>query len=83
MHFIPVFPNPNDDEAQRRARLEAQVDDQPRRSLGIFVAGWLMLVAFGVLAVVGLPGAGLVLVPVGIGMILGAGIELIIHRLGS
>ena len=46
----------------------------------MFVGGWLVLAIFGVLATMGLPGNGLVLVPIGIGMILGSGIQLLVDR---
>jgi predicted phage tail protein len=47
----------------------------------IFGVGWLLLVAFGVLWVVGWPGAGVILVPLGMGMILGGGIQLLLNRI--
>jgi hypothetical protein len=81
--FMPRVPNPYDDEAQRAKRLEAQSEESPLRSWTLFIGGWVALVAFGVLMLVGLPGAGLILVPIGIGLILGGGIPLFLDRLSS
>jgi len=75
-----VVPNPYDDEARRTERLNAQVDADARRNVLVFVGGLLVLVAFGMLALVGLPGAGLLLVPIGLGMLVGSGIELLLGR---
>ena len=74
----PRIPNRYDDDEQRMKRLEAQDDDSPRRWGVIFVAGCLVLAAFAVLAVVGWSGAGVVLVPLGLGMVLISGIMLVL-----
>jgi hypothetical protein len=79
--FMPRVPNPYDDEAQKAARLEAQPEESPRRSLILVVGGALALAAFGVLILMGLPGAGLILVPIGIGLIIGGGIPFVINHL--
>jgi hypothetical protein len=44
----------------------------------IFVVGCLVLAAFAVLAVAGWSGAGVVLVPLGLGMVLTSGIMLVL-----
>jgi hypothetical protein len=80
MFPTPVVPNPYDDDAQRAERLNAQVDADARRTALVFVGGLIVLVAFGLLLLVGLPGAGLVLVPIGLGMLVGSGIELLVGR---
>jgi hypothetical protein len=73
---IPRIPNPFDDDAQRLSRLEAQLDTSKRRRRWVLVAGVITLIVWAVLAKVGLPGTGLVLVPIGILMILGSVLEL-------
>jgi hypothetical protein len=78
MFPTPVVPNAYDDDARRTERLNAQVDADARRTVLIFVGGLLVLVAFGLLALVGLPGVGLLLVPIGLGMLIGSGIELLL-----
>ena len=81
--FPARVPNPFDDDAQRTQRLEAHTDVSSRRGLLVFIGGWIVLVAFGLLALMGLPGTGVVLVPIGLIMILGSGIELVARRFGS
>jgi hypothetical protein len=39
------------------------------------------LAAFGLLIILGWPGAGIVLVPIGLCMILGSGIQLLMNRI--
>jgi hypothetical protein len=72
----PRIPNRYDDDEQRMKRLEAQDDDSPRRWGVTFVLGCLVLAAFALLAVAGWSGAGVVLVPLGLGMVLISGIML-------
>ena len=78
--FVPRVPNPFDDDAQRTQRLGQHLDDSRRWRL-VFVLGWLVLGVFGLLALLGYPGAGVVLVPIGVGMIVGGGIQLVLDRL--
>ena len=78
--FVPRVPNPFDDDAQRTERLGRQLDASRRWRL-VFCVGWLVLGVWGLLALLGYPGAGLVLVPVGAGMIIGGGIQLVLDRL--
>ena len=79
MRNLPVMP-PARDEAERWRRLEGQDFEKTHYWHFVFVGGWLVLAVFGVLAAMGLPGSGLVLVPIGIGMILGSGIQLLVDR---
>ena len=79
MRNLPVMP-PARDEAERWRRLEAQDFEKTHYWHLVFVGGWLVLAVFGVLTAMGLPGSGLVLVPIGIGMILGSGIQLLVDR---
>ena len=48
----------------------------------LVIGGCSALIAFGVFSLVGLPGAGLALVPFGVLMIMLGGIELLLSRLG-
>ncbi len=73
---VPRIPNPFDDDAQRLSRLEAQIDTSKWRRRWVLVAGAITLVVWVVLAFVGLPGTGLVLVPIGILLILGSALDL-------
>jgi hypothetical protein len=57
--------------------------DGLRGSTIIFIGGCLALLLFGILAIFGLPWSGVVLVPIGLGMILGSGIELFLGRIGG
>jgi hypothetical protein len=43
----------------------------------------VVLVAFAILALVGLPGAGLILVPIGFGMVIGRGIPNLLDRIAK
>jgi len=77
-------PHPFDDDGQRRIhRLESQLelDSDRRRRLILLAGGALALIAFGALAMLGLPGSGVVLVPIGMGMILGGGIPMLLDQL--
>ena len=78
--FVPQVPNPFDDDAQRTERLEQQLETSRRWRL-VFFVGWLVLGVFGLLALLGYPGVGLVLVPIGAGMVIGGGIQLVLDRL--
>ena len=77
---VPHVPNPFDDDAQRSQRVEQHLDDSRRWRL-VFFGGWLVLGIFGLLALLGYPGAGLVLVPIGAGMILGGAVQMFLDRL--
>jgi|GraSoiStandDraft_28_1057319.scaffolds.fasta_scaffold1032064_1 type IV secretory pathway TrbF-like protein len=78
--FVPRVPNPFDDDAQRTERLGQNLDDSRRWRL-VFFGGWLVLGVFGLLVLLGYPGSGVVLVPIGVGMIIGGGIQLVLDRL--
>lgn len=74
----PIFRNPSETDAQRMQRVEDRLGTKSLRSKLIFGGGLVALTAFGILALLGLPQAGLVLVPLGMGLVLGGGIELFI-----
>jgi hypothetical protein len=71
----PQVPNPFDDDAQRMSRLESHVATSSRRRKWVLIGGVVVLAAWGALAVAGLPGTGLALVPIGAFMILGSLLE--------
>ena len=79
----PRITGPYDDDAERSSCVEAGMGDGLRRSAIIVSGGCLALLLFGILAMFGLPGSGLILVPIGLGMILGGGIELVLGRIGG
>ena len=76
-----IVPNPFDDDAAREARLEANLPTTSRRALAIVIGGVVTLIAFGILALIGDPGTGVALVPLGILLLLGGGIELLLSRI--
>ncbi len=76
-----MFRNPSETDAEREQRIEAELDSYTTRSRIIFAGGIVALLAFAACAVMGLPGAGVILVPIGMGMLLGSGIELLLGRL--
>ena len=57
-------------------RIESRLGTSPMRSKLILGGGILALLAFAGCALMGLPGAGVVLVPIGLGMLLGGSLEL-------
>jgi hypothetical protein len=79
----PGILNPFDDDAQRHGRLDAQVETGRRWWRLVFVGGCAVVAAWAVLAVTGLPGTGIVLLPIGVGMILGSGIQLVVDRISG
>lgn len=81
--FPSRVPNPYlDDDAQREARSDIQLPTTSRRAVIIMLLGGGALLAFGVLALIGMPGTGIALVPFGVLMMLLGGIELLLSRLG-
>ncbi|MBV8718023.1 MAG: hypothetical protein JO020_32765 [Chloroflexi bacterium] len=81
MPIPAIVPNPFDDDAKREARMEANLPTTSRRALAIVIGGVVALIAFGILALIGYPGAGVALVPLGALLLLGGGIELLLSRL--
>jgi hypothetical protein len=70
--------------ADDSARMRRLIDEDDRDSpfwKWIFVAGWLVVAAFGILTAMGWPGTGLILVPIGLGMIIPGGIQLLLNRI--
>lgn len=79
----PIIPNRYDDDAQRLRRLEAQADGARRRSVLALLGGIVVLAALIPLDVLGWGGAGLLLAPLGLGLLLGAGLQLLLARWSS
>jgi hypothetical protein len=70
MPLFPQLPNRYDDDEQRLKRLEALEDDAPRRPLLLLVAGLFLLGVDLLLSRLGWGGAGLIVVPLGLGLTL-------------
>ena len=84
MVFIPGDErNPLDTDDYRVRRLDARDFGRSRRWVIVACGGAGVLIVFGCLAALGLPGTGLVLVPVGLGMLLGGGIQLLLDRISG
>lgn len=81
--MFPRIPNRYDDDEQRLKRLETQGDDAPRRPLIFFVAGLLLLGLEALLSRVGWGGAGLLVVPIGVALVLVGAIQLALARLSG
>jgi hypothetical protein len=79
--FLPGLPNDAEDEMARERRLEARDFRRSGYWRWVLVGGWIVLSVWGVCALFGLPGTGIVLVPVGMFMILGSGIQLLLERM--
>jgi hypothetical protein len=76
-----IVPNPFDDDAQREARMEANLPISSRRALAIVLVGCVALMSLAVLIPLGYPGAAVALLPFGALMLIGGGIELLLSRL--
>jgi len=79
----PQIPNRYDDDAQRLKRLEAQEQQTRRRTLLLILGGVLILIALIPLWLLGWSGAGLMLVPIGLGVVLLAGLQLLLAGSGD
>ena len=79
--FLPGVPNDAEDEAARERRLDERDFRSSRYWRWVFLGGFVVLAVWGSLWLAGWPGTGLVLVPIGLLMILGSGIQLLLERL--
>jgi hypothetical protein len=77
---LPFGPLDEDDSARMRHLINEDDSDSPFWKW-IFIGGWLVLASYLVLALAGWPGIGLILVPIGIGMIMASGIQLLLSRI--
>ena len=57
------------------------MDDSAKHPLVFLIIGCVVMAAFGVLALTGWPGSGIILVPVGLALILVGGLQLALERL--
>jgi uncharacterized membrane protein HdeD (DUF308 family) len=78
--FTPGLPNPLNDETEHERRLAGRDFTRSGYWRWVCIGGVVVLAVFGVLALAGLPGTGLILVPVGLFMIIGGGIQLLLER---
>ena len=76
----PQIPNRYDTDEQRMKRLEAQERGERRKWWLVFGLGCFLLIAYFPLALVGWDGLMLLLAPLGLGMIIGAGVQLFLER---
>jgi hypothetical protein len=80
--MIPAqVPHPFEDDAERQKRLEPQLPLSTPRAALIVGGGCAALIVFAVAWHAGYPGAGAVLVPFGLLLVLLGGIELLLSRL--
>ena len=79
--FLPGLPNDSEDEMARERRLDSRDFRRSGYWRWVFAGGFIVLAVWGVCLLIGLPGTGLVLVPVGMFMILGSGIQLLLDRM--
>lgn len=80
---VPQLPNRYDDDDQRLRRLEAQERDSRRRSVLLLLCGVIALAAIVPLTALGWPGGALLLAPIGLGLILGGGIQILLARFSA
>lgn len=74
---FPQIPNRYDTDEQRLKRLEAQEATSRRTALAQLIGGVLLIVVTLILTRVGWGGAGLILVPIGLGLIIAGGIQVL------
>lgn len=79
----PQLPDRYSSDEDRLVRLERQEAESRRKWLIVFAIGCLLLLAYIPLALVGWPGVMVLLAPLGLGMIIGAGILLLLDRASS
>ena len=80
---IPGPGDPFDSEDDRIRALNTRDFGRPRRWVVVLAGGVALLMVFATLAALGFPGTGLLLVPIGLGMVLGAGIQLLLDRVSD
>lgn len=80
MAIPPYIPNRYDTDEARLRRLEAQAQSERRKWLVVLALGIGLLLLGIPLFLLGWSGVMLMLAPLGLGMILGAGIQLLLDR---
>jgi len=79
----PRVPNPFEDDAHRLQRLMRDDDRGKRVCRLVFIGGWVVLAVWAVLAFIGMGDLGVILAPIGMGMLIGSGIQLFIDRISA
>ena len=68
------------DEAERQRRIEDEEFGDAAYWRWVFAGGLVALAAFVVFAAKGVPGAGVILVPIGLGMAIFGGLQALLYR---
>ena len=79
----PDIPRPFEDDASRLQRAEANVERGTLIWKLVFIGGLAVLGFWGVLVMIGIGGWGVLLAPIGLGMLIGAGVQLFIDRISA
>lgn len=67
-------------EQRRQARAERNVLGERRRSIGLIAGGALVVALQLPWVLIGLPGLGIITMPIGLFMMIGGGIQLLLER---
>lgn len=77
----PIWQEDNSrDERERQEIVARNVRSEQRRSLALVIGGFVVLACLLPAALAGLPGLGIVIVPTGLFMVIGGGIQLLFER---
>jgi predicted phage tail protein len=77
----PIWQEDNPrDERQRQEIVARNVRSERRRSLALVIGGLLVLACMLPAVLAGLPGLGIIIVPTGMFMVIGGGIQLLFER---
>jgi predicted phage tail protein len=68
------------DERERQEIVARNVRSERRRSLAVVIGGAILLATMLPATLVGLPGLGLIIVPTGLFMVIGGGVQLLFER---
>ncbi len=81
MVLPPIWEQDNPrEEHERQAIVARNVRSESRRSWALVIGGIVLLMCMIPALLVGLPGLGIVIVPTGLFMIIGGGIQLLFER---
>ena len=77
----PIWQDDNPrDERERQEIVARNVRSEQRRSLALVIGGLLVLASLLPAILAGLPGLGIIIVPTGLFMVIGGGIQLLFER---
>jgi hypothetical protein len=68
------------DERERQEIVARNVRSERRRSLALVIGGFILLAMMLPAILAGLPGLGLIIVPTGLFMVIGGGVQLLFER---